>query len=91
MMKAGIPRKFYESESVWVRYLPDNADKIPESYDLNEAMMDVTQKRKLKKLQLTPPIVVARVYYLLRSITEGTIFNDNFLEVFKYKKERSKS
>ena len=45
--------------------------------------MDVTKKQKLKKLQLTPPIVVARVYHLLRSITEGTILNDNFLEVSK--------
>ena len=84
MMTKNIgPKNLYESETVWVRYLPDNADKMPQSYDLHEAMMDVTQKQKLNKLQLTPPIVVAWVYHLLRSITEGTIFDYNFIEVSK--------
>ena len=69
-------KQLWKSEVVMVRYLPDTEDK-PNDYDLHDVMMDIEEKRNLQELKLTPPIVVAWVYYLARALTEGIKLNDN--------------
>ena len=81
-------KRLYESQTVWVRYLADevppekkvwvadNEGEMSQHYDIHDIMMDVKEK-KMQKLQLTPPIVVAWVYYLARSITEGILSKYN--------------
>ena len=69
-------KQLWKSEVVMVRYLPDTKDK-PNDYDLHDVMMDIEEKRNLQELKLTPPIVVAWVYYLARALTEGIKLNDN--------------
>ena len=64
-------KKLWKSKTVMVRYLPNGTDKKPDNYNLHDVMMDIKKKQKLKALKLTPPIVVAWVYHLARSITEG--------------------
>jgi len=63
-------KKLWKSKTVMVRYLPNDTDKKPDNYNLHDVMMDIKKKQKLKALKLTPPIVVAWVYHLARSITE---------------------
>ena len=89
MMSTNVSlKKLYESKTVWVRYLPDaippekkvgeagNEVEMSQHNDIHHIMMD-TNEKKLQKLQLTPPFVVAWVYYLARSITEGIISKYN--------------
>ena len=64
-------KRLWKSETVLVRYLPNDTDRFPNNYNLHEVMMDIKKKHHLKALKLTPPIVVAWVYHLARSITEG--------------------
>ena len=62
------------SQTVFVRYLPDENSKSSQDCNLGEVSMDIEEKQNLKPLQLTPPIIVAWVYHLLRSMTEGIKF-----------------
>ena len=70
-------KRLWKRETVMVRYLPSDTDKHPDNYNLHEVMMDIKKKHNLKALKLTPPIVVAWVYYLARSLTEGIHSKDN--------------
>ena len=67
-------KQLWKSDTVLVRYLPDEANKSPKDYNLGNVTMDIKEKQNLKPLKLTPPIVVAWVYHLLRSMTEGITF-----------------
>ena len=67
-------KQLCKSQTVFVRYLPDENNKRSQNYNLSEVPMDIVEKQNLKPLQLTPPIVVAWVYHLLRSMTEGITF-----------------
>ena len=67
-------KRLWKSDTVLVRYLPDEANKSPPDYNLGDVTMDIVEKQNLKPLKLTPPIVVAWVYHLLRSMTEGITF-----------------
>ena len=67
-------KRLWKSETVLVRYLPNDTDKLPNNYNLHEVMMDIKKKQNLTALKLTPPIVVAWVYHLARSLTEGITY-----------------
>ena len=67
-------KRLWKSETVLVRYFPDEVNKSPTDYNLGDVTMDIMEKQNLKPLKLTPPIVVAWVYHLLRSMTEGITF-----------------
>ena len=79
MMTNATLEKFYECQTVLVRYLPYNADEGLQDYEHNEAIMNVSEEQNLDKLMLTPPIVVAWIYHLARSLTEGIISTDKGL------------
>ena len=67
-------KQLCKSPTVFVRYLPDENNKRSQDCSLAEVSVDIVEKQNLKPLQLTPQIVVAWVYHLLRAMTEGTTF-----------------
>ena len=89
-------KRLYESQTVLVRYLADeippekkvwvadNECEMSQHYDIHTIMMDVNEKN-MQELKLTPPIVVAWVYYLARSITEGILSKYNNLSALEFK------
>ena len=47
------------SQTVFVRYLPDENNKRSKDCNLGEVSIDIEEEQNLMPLQLTPPIVVA--------------------------------
>ena len=64
-------KRLWKSDTVLVKYLPDEANK---SSTEGKISLGIEEQQNLMPLKLTPPIAVAWVYYLLRSMTEGNTF-----------------